>query len=128
MIEGAVKNVGDAHPEWRFTPYMARSISKRAAGTLTAQWPDVLAASLKLSEGIAGSFVNTQSPVVPYLGQGRPKGGRRTCLRRPPLFRLWKDLAKRVGAAKRSGKLERAETLIEVLKVIAKLQREDGMD
>lgn len=43
IIEGAVLNAGHAHPEWKISPVMARSIAKRASGTLTAAWPDVLA-------------------------------------------------------------------------------------
>ena len=45
MIEGACHNAAHAHPKWEFDPRLATSIAKRAAGTLTAQWPDVLAAS-----------------------------------------------------------------------------------
>lgn len=45
IIEGAIKNAADAHDEIRVSPRHRRSIAKRAAGTLTAQWPDVLAAS-----------------------------------------------------------------------------------
>jgi hypothetical protein len=44
IIEGAIKNATDAHPDWQIDPRFAKSIAKRAAGTLTAQWPDVLAA------------------------------------------------------------------------------------
>ena len=44
IVEGAVKNAIDAHPGWNVPHNFARSVAKRAAGTLTAQWPDVLAA------------------------------------------------------------------------------------
>ena len=45
VVEGAVQNAQDAHPEMaRIPPKFTRSIAKRATGTLTAQWPDVLAA------------------------------------------------------------------------------------
>lgn len=43
IIKGAVKNTADHHPDWKITPVMARSIAKRAAGTLSAQLPRVLA-------------------------------------------------------------------------------------
>jgi hypothetical protein len=46
-VEGAVLNTADCHSELgailKPNPGLARSIAKRAAGTLTAQWPDVLA-------------------------------------------------------------------------------------
>jgi hypothetical protein len=45
MIEGAVKNAMDAHPDWSIDRRFAKSIAKRSAGTLSAQWPEVLAAS-----------------------------------------------------------------------------------
>lgn len=45
IVEGAIKNAADAHSEIKVSPRLRRSIAKRAAGTLTAQWPDVLAAT-----------------------------------------------------------------------------------
>jgi hypothetical protein len=42
---------------------------------------------------------------------------------RSPLVQLWKEVASKVGPAKKSGKIERAEALIEVLRLIAELQR-----
>lgn len=45
-VEGAVKNAQDAHPEIQISQRHRRSIAKRAAGTLTAQWPEVLAAKV----------------------------------------------------------------------------------
>ncbi len=36
IVEGAVKNAADHHPEFDYSPHLARSIAKRAAGTLTA--------------------------------------------------------------------------------------------
>lgn len=45
IVEGAVKNTIDAHPDWRqIEPErLARSIAKRAVGTLSSQLDDVLA-------------------------------------------------------------------------------------
>lgn len=43
-VHGAALNAADAHPDWNITPVMARSIAKRAAGTLAAGLPQVLAA------------------------------------------------------------------------------------
>jgi hypothetical protein len=45
IIEGAIKNASDAHKEIKVSLRHRRSIAKRAAGTLTAQWPEVLAAT-----------------------------------------------------------------------------------
>lgn len=52
VVEGAVRNASSAHPEEHpISPRMARSIAKRAAGTLTALWQDVLATPLVSSDG-----------------------------------------------------------------------------
>lgn len=40
-VEGAIKNVADCHPEYNLGPKFARSVAKRAAGTLYAQWLDI---------------------------------------------------------------------------------------
>lgn len=45
IVEGAIKNAAHAHEEIKVSPRHRRSIAKRAAGTLTAQWPEVLAAT-----------------------------------------------------------------------------------
>lgn len=52
IIEGAVKNTADAHPEFRYSPKLGRSIAKRAVGTLSAQLAGVLAApAVRQGEG-----------------------------------------------------------------------------
>lgn len=43
IVEGAVKNTFDAHPEVEDKSRFARSVAKRAVGTLTAQFGEVLA-------------------------------------------------------------------------------------
>lgn len=50
-IEGAVKNASDAHPEKAISPTMARSVSKRAVGTISAIWPELLVAASELPSG-----------------------------------------------------------------------------
>jgi len=45
MVAGAVRTTAKVHPNWTLAdPRTARSIAKRAAGTLTSQWREVLAA------------------------------------------------------------------------------------
>ena len=43
IIEGAVRNAAYHHLDNPLPSYFARSVAKRAVGTLTAVWPDVLA-------------------------------------------------------------------------------------
>ena len=123
-VEGAVKNTGDAHPEYQITPRMARSIAKRAAGTLTASWPDTLAARSASSDRAAVSTLGHPSPLASQIAMARGKGIVLSGSRRSPLHLLWKELSIKVGAAKRDGKTERAAALIEVLQRIATFQRE----
>lgn len=104
IIEGAVKNVADAHGH-EYDPYLARSIAKRAAGTLTARWPDVLAiASSHASSDSAdgGTPAHAGRPRGSQLGKG-PERGPPHVARRSPLHKLWKRFALEVGKAKRAG-------------------------
>ena len=40
IVDGAIRNAAHHHPEIIVSPQHRRSIAKRAAGTLTAAWPD----------------------------------------------------------------------------------------
>lgn len=124
-VEGAVKNASDAHPDWKLSPAVARSIAKRAAGTLTAQWPDVLAARSALSDRADG---DTWCISRPQLSDTRSKAGRGPSYRprRSPLQKLWKEIAMEMRKAKDIGPPGRAEALIEVLRRIAAIQRNLG--
>jgi hypothetical protein len=118
-VAGAVKNVADHHPEYCLTPKMGRSIAKRAAGTLSSQWDGVLAAALLSSDRAGASPVAAASPAASN-GLTMPSKGRVSARsRRAPLRLLWKELAVKVGKAKREGNLERAQAFIEVLRRIA---------
>lgn len=121
-VEGAVYNTACGHPKWKLTSEMARSIAKRATGTLTANWPDVLAAHAKPSDPANDPTLGGHWPPRRH---GRHNGGRKKRVRRPttmhPHFRsLWKKLGIMAGKAKREGKTEREEALVEVLRLISK--------
>jgi hypothetical protein len=45
MVEGAVRDAVSCHPEWSFDERLVKSIAKRAAGTISGQWSELLAAS-----------------------------------------------------------------------------------
>lgn len=113
-VHGAACNVAHAHPDWKVTQQIARSIAKRATGTLTAGWPEVLAARSMPSDRrrVTLSSPPSRGPSLRLLG------------RRSPLPALWKQLSRMVWQAKRDGKTERVETLIEILKIIAAMQIE----
>lgn len=70
MIEGACRNAAHAHPGQILDDRLARSIAKRAAGTLTSAWGAVLAAPPVRSEG--GSVEPANGPLP---GTGRTISG-----------------------------------------------------
>lgn len=131
-VAGAVKNVGDAHPEYGLNEYMARSIAKRACGTLTAQWPDMLAAksvkgfapsdsdgrltSLRRRPG--GSQVFTGRPADLHPATGRRRGVPCYSGALPALYR---ELGIMAGQARRAGNIERLAALADVLRMLSKV-------
>ncbi|MDE2096345.1 MAG: hypothetical protein KGL39_03800 [Patescibacteria group bacterium] len=126
-VEGAVRNVRDAHPDWIKDRRAARSIAKRAAGTITSQWRDVLATvETGSSSDMAGSVVVTAS------GHGRSDGfrlQRSAAQRMKPwtcvvIRQLRRELTRRLGPLKASGQTEAAEAFIFVLRFLS--EREKG--
>ena len=128
-VEGAVKNVADAHPEHRLTPNIGRSIAKRAAGTLTAQWPDVLAAkAIRRQDGSRDGLIS-RDPRGSDLRKGRSEGDRLRLLRRSPLRFVWNHFASGMWKIKREGTPEQYAAYVRVLKLLDEAQRElDALD
>lgn len=120
--EGAVKNTADGHPHWPLNATIAQSIAKRVTGTLTAQWRDVLAAHIVPSDSASGTRSPVRWPPPHRYAVTKAGGGRRVVARRPPLNRIWKEISKMIGEAKRQAQPERAEALIDVCRLISKYQ------
>lgn len=116
-VEGAVKNASDAH-QWNLSPRAARSIAKRAAGTLSAQWADVLAAVAPPSDRPPSQLGYGGEPSV-LTHQGPRRRALSSSTGRSPLRRVWKQLSYLIGEAKRTGQAERAAVLIEAIKIVA---------
>lgn len=128
IVEGSVINAMHAHPDYPYSERMARSIAKRAAGTLSAQLAGMLAA-----ESLNGS--PSERPVATLVHRRGQRGAKvvkrnaqgRGCLslRRHP--RSSKFLVSSLGAmakvARMMGQKEREETCIEILRLIAELKR-----
>ena len=133
-VFGAVKNAADGHPDWPITETMARSIAKRAAGTLTASRPEVLAASppserprrravpprpaCVFGATSAGGFGSTRAKGAPLRKAIKVVG------RRSHLSRLHKDISALLRPAKSAGQAQRVEALIEVLRMIDRMRKE----
>jgi hypothetical protein len=120
-VEGAIKNACDAHPELKISPHHRRSIAKRAAGTLSAQWPEVLAAPSASSESGAALTLTRprrrSSHVLKAAGREVPQRYQRF-----PLRRLISELARPIRDLKLSGQAERAEAFIDALRIIHRLR------
>lgn len=138
VVQGAVKNVADHHPEYHLTERMARSIAKRAAGTLTA--PDkakkrgpVLAAqspsesqSSHLLEGDGGpSQVGQAASGEPShrVMAGATGGGRLISRRRSPLQLIHIDLGLMAGWARKAGHATRAAAFEDALRIVARYMK-----
>lgn len=125
-IEGAGKNVSDAHPNWRYDPTMIRSLAKRATGTLTSQWEDVLAArdarrqTREPSDLIRGDSRCGNSPA--YQLAALP--GRSLITRSVRLYlnkRIRLKIGRMAREAKLSGNTVRHATIVDVLRELAKI-------
>lgn len=127
IIEGSIKNALDSHPGKReFTVNMVRSITKRAVGTLTANWPDVLAAKdyfLALSERARGLMLRGPSPSKSKRLTASKRGASQAGSRRSPLLKLHKDISRQMRFIKDSGNAERAQAMIDVMRMISNLSR-----
>ena len=123
-VVGAVKNAADGHPKkWKFDKTFARSIAKRATGTLVSQWPELGAPPP--SDRAESLRPDSQPRTAATLPRGRcARGvsvGAKSSKRRPrrsPLKFLHNRIGNMAGAAKHAGQTERFEALRDVLRLI----------
>ena len=139
MIEDAVRNAAHAHPGRRLDDeHIARSIAKRAAGTLTAGWPEVLAAPRVRSDGSNGdsqdrSAAGNRSMVCHRAGQAvvtggnHDRGGASQLSWRAPVRDLHRAIGAECGKTKRAGNKEREAALIDVLRLMARYLSSEQM-
>ena len=113
IVEGAIKNACDAHPHQHVDRKFARSIAKRAAGTISAQWPELLSAKMLTDRAMAQLGKNSPASSNPPKAR---KGDRLSSLSRSPL----KLVHKRLGA----GHDARAAAFADALRVVANLDAE----
>jgi len=124
IIAGAVKNAADAH-NVQVPKNFARSVAKRATGTLTAQWPDVLAAkTIRRQEASGSHFLDSHrrrsEPVEDHA-----KGDRLRIIRRsPPIRKLWLKYASKMREIKNNGTREELEANVKVLRLLDQAARE----
>lgn len=122
MVAGAVLNVQDHHNQPRDRSF-ARSVAKRAVGTLTADWPSVLAARTSRRQDGLRETSKPRNPRRSEYGEGHLKGDRLTSLRRYPIQQAWNKIRDKMWYIKHHGTPEELQTNIEVLRLLDQAQR-----
>lgn len=122
-IAGAVRNAAHAH-QVEVPKSFARSVAKRATGTLTAQWPDVLAATANRRQDGSRATSTTRGPRGDHSICGRSEGDRLVLLRRSPIRTLWKRFAAGMWKVKHEGTPEQYTAHVRILKLLDEAQRE----
>ena len=121
IVEGAIKNACDAHPHQHVDRKFARSIAKRAAGTISAQWPELLSAKMLTDRAMAQLGKNSPASSNPPKAR---KGDRLSSLSRSPLKLVHKRLGVMAGWARKAGHDARAAAFADALRVVANLDAE----
>ena len=144
IVEGAVLNTADAHRIPR-DKRLARSIAKRAAGTLTSQWTSASAADARPSEsGIGKEGLCRACECRKHVGRKHARRERAALIngaeavrgstaasagppysgRRAPLLELWARLAGEMRRVRRSGDAGEIAAYIRLLRLIDELHRD----
>ena len=134
IIEGAVLNTADAHG-FKRDERLARSVAKRAAGTLTAQWPEVLAGKPPKSEPVVVGYCRTcerrrhlakRGARLEHaiLTSGVALRGSSHFNRRLPLLELWDRLNREMWHVSRSDDAAKIEAYRNLLRMIDRQHRD----
>ncbi len=123
IVEGAIRNAAHAHPDLEISARHRRSIAKRATGTLTAQWPDVLAAKPKRQKpSEIDVFELNSGPERRQQSHALKTAGREaTGFHRFPLRTLRKKMVRQMTEIRLSGDVARYAAWQDVLRMIADL-------
>lgn len=120
IISGAVMNAAHAHRMASIDERFARSASKRAVGTISAQWRELLATPQASSR----ADVRDCNRVHNEAKHIKPRGGRRAGGADPRISRVIREVSRLIRPARDAGHQERAAALVEVMKIIAKISAE----
>jgi hypothetical protein len=122
-IAGAVMNAAHAH-QVNVPENFARSVAKRATGTLTAQWQEVLAAAHHRRQNGSRATPATREPRWDHTVGGLSEGGRLRLLRRSPIRHAWRTFTVSMGDIKRNGTPEQFASHVKILRLLDEAQRE----
>lgn len=121
IIAGAVRNAAHAHRH-DLPNSFARSVAKRAVGTLTADWPDVLAAKNQRRHEVVRAKLSMPDHRRSDLAQGQSKGDR-LGFRRSPIRKAWNEIAMQMWKIKRGGSSEQYLAHVRALQLLDEAQR-----
>jgi hypothetical protein len=122
-IAGAVRNAAHAH-KMELPSSFPSSVAKRATGTLTADWQDVLAAKTSSRQNGSHDTPLTCEPRCDHTYVVDRKGDRPRTAGRSPIRAVWKQFAMAMSNIKRNGTPEQYEAYVRVLKLLDEAQRE----
>ncbi len=126
IVAGAVLNAAHFHPGKPVDKKFARSVAKRAVGTISSQWAGLLAAPNKASSGAArGTPDHTARRRRAYLMALCKRGPARGYDRWPPLAIAVKNISRKIRPAREAGDHARADAYVECLKIIAKAAKQE---
>jgi hypothetical protein len=121
IVSGAVLNALHAHPEAPVDRQFARSVAKRAVGTLSAQWPEVLAAQASPS-GSAERLVTGRRRKSAYSDE---RTGGAPDAQRSPVSVVVHRMGRMIGQMRGRGDPEAADAIIAAIKCLAPILRRD---
>jgi hypothetical protein len=116
VICGAVKNTLDGHPNWIVPRNFARSVAKRAAGTLAGMNPGVALAAARQSGQRTRLRKMTASLRAPC--KGTPKGAAHALTNARLLKFCQYAIEKRIADAKKSGDHARYISLCTAARIV----------
>jgi hypothetical protein len=125
IVAGAVIDAANAHPNAKPDKRFARSVSKRAVGTLSAQWTEVLAAPGRASSEAKCATLADALRRKAKLRRLCKRGPAKGLIRWPPLAFAVREIGNQVGRARRTGQYEREAALIECLRIINRQARKE---
>lgn len=121
IVSGAVLNTAHAHGA-SIDRKFARGVAKRAVGTLSANWADMLAARATAPSGLAGTIFSASEngAQLDKRREGTPKQRRRPL----GLILFNREVSSLIGAAKIAGQHDRAQALIDCMRIMDRIARQ----
>ena len=123
IVSGSVLDAAHAHPHTLIDSRFARSVAKRAVGTLSAQWPEVLAAGETRTSGKRQKSLDfCRSRRAPMARDGE---GSVLAAKADPLSKICDRLGRMIKPLRMAGDLESAQAIRVALAALSPLARKE---